>query len=176
MQQNKYIIKKALIKNADIIAKIHTQTWQIVYRGLIPNETLDNISVEKCKNEWQERLKKNFCEVLLIEVDNTVSGFVSFCPSRDEDSDLNKTAEISAIYLLPEYFNRGLGKQLLSAALEIMQVNGYQDVILWVFTENQQACQFYEKMGFYVEKILTDNRTYTNIQLSKARYRKKLFD
>lgn len=56
--------------------------------------------------------------------------------------------EIVSIYLLPEYWGKGCGKLLFSAAVEHLKSMGYQDLFLWVLDGNRRARAFYERMGF----------------------------
>lgn len=87
-------------------------------------------------------------KVWVIEKDQKIIGFVSICPSRDKDTDPSQVAEISAIYLLPDFWQQGLGWQLSQVAFNAIQEMNYKKVIIWVFESNRQARKFYEALGF----------------------------
>lgn len=55
--------------------------------------------------------------MLVLELDDNLVGFASLCPSRDKDTDQKFYAEISALYLHPDVWFKGLGKELCSAAI-----------------------------------------------------------
>lgn len=59
--------------------------------------------------------------------------------------DQGEAAEIIAIHSLPESWGTGLGRELLTAALNQI---GDRPVHLWAFAENARARRFYEKQGF----------------------------
>ena len=59
--------------------------------------------------------------------------------------DAEDGAEILAIHTLPESRGTGLGKALLTHALNRI---GEKTVFLWAFRENVRARRFYEKHGF----------------------------
>jgi ribosomal protein S18 acetylase RimI-like enzyme len=54
--------------------------------------------------------------------------------------------ELKAIYVLPEYHGRGVGKLLIEPAMKWL--GNEKDVVVWVFSHNNQAIRFYEKHGF----------------------------
>ncbi|MBQ4436754.1 MAG: GNAT family N-acetyltransferase, partial [Clostridia bacterium] len=72
-----------------------------------------------------------------------VVGFVGYGDRGEEAPD---TGEIFALYVLPEYYGKGVGRQLMEAGLE--QLMEYPQVCLWVLKENRRAIRFYEKSGF----------------------------
>lgn len=140
-------IRCATELDAYAIANIHVLSWQAIYKGLMPDHVLDNLDVEKRFNEWRKRLFEGV-DVWVAEDGNNCIGFISICPSRDNDHDPNNVAEISAIYLLPEYWGKGLGKQLCQNAFDHVIRNGFKEITLWVLNSNKQACSFYESLGF----------------------------
>ncbi len=63
----------------------------------------------------------------------------------------NSVCEISSIYFLNEYRNKGLGTETITQLKEI-----YKDyrMVLWTLEMNTVARKFYEKNGF----VITANR------------------
>ena len=92
---------------------------------------------------------------------------IMFCSSRDED--LADYGEIVSIYLLEEYWGKGLGKALMSFALEKMQENNCRNYLLWAFKENARAIRFYEKFGFTADG--TEKVSAFSNQAIEVRYR-----
>lgn len=165
-------IRIAMITDARVIAKVHVSCWQAIYRGHIPNNILDKLSVDDREKLWISLLA-NHVGVLVLEEDNELIGFISFCPSRDQDNDPKFVAEISAIYLNPNKWGKGLGKLLCNAAIDELKKLSYKELTLWVLDGNKQARQFYEKMGFIkTSDIKIDQEDgYT---LREVRYKKTL--
>lgn len=165
-------IRHAIFSDANAIAKIHVSSWQAIYRGHIPDNVLDNLSVDDREQLWKTLLENN-AYIIVLEEDNNLIGFLSFCPSRDEDVNPINIAEISAIYLNPDKWRKGFGKMLCDAAINALRKSGYIEVTLWVVADNLQARLFYEKMGFINSgEIKIDERDgYT---LREIRYRKIL--
>jgi RimJ/RimL family protein N-acetyltransferase len=55
--------------------------------------------------------------------------------------------------LLPDWRGRGLGTQLMAAAVEASRACGLERVELAVFADNERAQRLYRKMGFVVEGV-----------------------
>jgi L-amino acid N-acyltransferase YncA len=140
-------VRYATIQDAKAIATVHVYSWQTVYRGHIPDNILDNLSCDGREKSWK-LLLENHSRVLLLEEDKNIFGFISFCPSRDQDADSTVVAEISALYLSPDKWRKGYGKLLCNTALNEIKKSGYHQVTLWVLDGNHQARKFYANMGF----------------------------
>ncbi len=141
------IIRFANVSDASAIATVHVASWQVIYRGHIPQKILDNLSVDDRENLWTSLLN-NKVKVLVLEEHSQIFGFVSFGPSRDEKFDATNVAEITAIYLHPSKWRKGFGKLLLEAAMTEIKKDGYKNVYAWVLDNNLQARRFYESFGF----------------------------
>jgi len=140
-------IRSAILSDAKKIAIIQVSSWQKIYQGLIPDRILDTLSVKEREQQWLELLTKKV-KLLVLELDGHLVGFASICPSRDEDTDPKFYSEISALYLHPDIWFKGVGKKLCLAALSELEMLGLNNVIFWVLKENRLATSFYKKLGF----------------------------
>ena len=71
---------------------------------------------------------------------------VGFAVYGDRGEENPETGEIIAIYVLAEYYGKGVGRQLMEAGME--QLKAYPKICLWVLKDNGRAIRFYEKSGF----------------------------
>ena len=74
--------------------------------------------------------------------------------SRDEDK--ADAGEISAMYLLSEYWDKGYGREMMDFSLSELKRMGHNEVILWVLEANSRARLFYEKCGFTFDGTLKE--------------------
>ena len=121
-------------------AYVHWKAWQEAYAGIIDQTYLDNFTLEKCTQiayRWPDNL-------FVAKDGDTVVGFVGYGAYRD--AFLPETGEVYAIYILKEYYGKGVGAALMQAALE--KLSGYREIAIWVLEENSRAIRFYEKCGF----------------------------
>lgn len=126
----------------DAVCGIYAASWKSAYRGIIPQEFLDNIHKEK----WREGIQSSELISLVMLNGAEMIGTASYCASRFMS--LKGLGEIVSLYLLPDYWGSGYGGQLLQAAVDGLAELGYTYVFLWVLEENMRARAFYEKFGF----------------------------
>ncbi|WP_325199590.1 GNAT family N-acetyltransferase [Oscillibacter sp.] len=125
------------------VSRIYEESWKSAYRGIVPQAYLDGIPA----GLWAANLDQGDRQSLVLEKGGRLVGTVCVSPSRWPD--YPDFGEIVALYLLPEYMDKGYGKALLTAAVETLAVQGYRDILLWVLEENHRARAFYEKQGFH---------------------------
>jgi mycothiol synthase len=63
-------------------------------------------------------------------------------------------AEIGPIAIMPEYQGKGLGRNLLRAALKISETAGFTTAVLSVNGENKRAADLYLSEGFQKESLM----------------------
>ena len=122
-------------------AAVHWKTWQAAYAGLVPDSYLfDPAFPSRC-----EKIALAIREGTLLAKDgDRVVGFAAFGPYRGDD--LTDTAELDALYVLPEYWGRGIGYALMNAAAG--KLADRPKIALWVLDGNARAIRFYERYGF----------------------------
>lgn len=162
-------IRQANLNDASAIAVTHVRSWQKIYRGIIPDFILDNLSIKAREQLWHNLINQN-TNIMVIEENKALVGFASICAARDADLDPKKYGEISAIYLHPDVWQRGLGKKLCDAALMQLAKEGFLKVIVWVLKENFQARRFYEAIGFMWTGYSKEERTTQDFILNEIRF------
>jgi len=142
-----YKIRRADVNDARILGEIHSQSWKVAYKGIVPDSVLDNINADKRQKYFEKALSEKGEEDTLIFKDDKAVGFMCIGKCRDEDKD-DTYGEIWGMYLLPEYWNQGIGTYLINYGLNELKSRNYKKVTLWVLEENINARKFYEKIGF----------------------------
>ncbi len=147
-------VRQARDEDVRSIAEIHVRSWQAAYRGILPDELLDGLSVSERESRWRALLGTGdgFWLTLVAECDGGLSGFCSVAtPSHDVDA-TERTAEIGALYVDPDHWRQGAGGAMLKAAFAELSEHHFCDVILWVLPENHAALAFYDRFGFAIEE------------------------
>lgn len=142
-------IRLADINDSPGIAEVHVRSWQAAYRGMLPDELLDGLSIDKRTEKWRTGLRTpdGIVTIVAETPESRIIGWASFSRARDEDKRNSSTGEITAIYILSDYWGQGIGKRLFSYSLAEL-AKEFSEVIIWVLRQNQQAIGFYEHMGF----------------------------
>ncbi|MBA2653013.1 MAG: GNAT family N-acetyltransferase [Tatlockia sp.] len=167
------VIRIATLKDAKSIAKVHIRSWQKMYKEFIPESILKDLSLIERTQKWESLIEKGV-KVLVIEMDQSIIGFASVCPLRDAGADI-LSGEISAIYLHPNHWRKGLGSQLCLAAIAELELLGYKKVCLWVLEDNTQARKFYENLNFEVKDSTKLEEFYEGgALLTQVLYQRKL--
>ena len=140
-------ICKALPKDAYEYAACHIACWRSAYKGIMSDEYLDTMSVEKMVERNRESLSEPGEFVFYyVEHNGRMIGRLIFGKSRDDDKP--DAGEIAAMYLIDAFWNRGYGRKMMDFSITELQRMGYHEVVLWVLEDNNRARQFYEKCGF----------------------------
>ena len=143
-------------------AFVHWKCWQETYPGLVSQEYLSKLTLEKCEEKaflWRDN-------ILVAKEGARVIGFVGFGNHGPEEPDMG---EVFALYVLPEYHGTGVGRQLMDAALE--KLASYPHICLWLVKGNARALHFYEKCGFHLtgEKVYKQSVSAYGIRMLKER-------
>ena len=142
-------VRLARAEDAAAIARVHVETWQSTYAGMIPDDYLVRLGSLLERKPWHVALAPTVRETTLVaDVDGAVVGFASFGPARRAGLRLDQRfdGEIYMLYVLPEYQGRGLGGTLLRRSFRALDARGCSGVILWVLEANPSRF-FYERMA-----------------------------
>lgn len=135
------------------LAEVHVRSWQAAYKGQVPDDFLDSLSVDRREKDWRHLLGSPSNKVLVAEVDQRIIAFISFGPVRDEGLDKSAVGEVYAIYALEEFWDRGIGRKLMEASLTALRDMNCSMVKIWLLDTNQRAISFYKKFGFTAEDV-----------------------
>ena len=143
-------------------AFVHWQSWHEAYPGLVEPEYLEAFTLEKCV-EKAYRWTDGF---FVAKHEGRVIGFIGYGDRGEEAPD---TGEIFALYVLSEYYGKGVAQQLMKTGLA--QLNHYSRICLWVLKENKRAIRFYQKCGFVPdgEELVSPNIGAAEIRMMLAR-------
>lgn len=165
------MIRPANVSDIPALARVSVASWQAAYRHILPDEILDNLSVEQREANWRRTFSDTQRTNLVLEVERVVSGFIAFGDSRDDDA-TPETGEIYGLYLIPELWGVGYGRVLWAEASECL-LSRFSVVTVWALQNNTRARRFYECMGFQYDKQ-TKNISLYGVELPEVRYRKYL--
>lgn len=137
-------IRSAVPADASDIAEIHVRSWRAAYPGILPDEYLMNLSVEKHTTFWARELSEDTTITLVAVRGGAITGWVSGGKCRDPDA--SGCSEIHAIYVSPEHWGGGTGRKLMEAMQTRMHSGSA--TTLWVLEQNRCGISFYHCLGF----------------------------
>jgi len=141
----KMMIREAKIEDAKEIAKVHVHSWQTAYKGIMSDEFLQNLSVEKRTELWKSNIQLDENIVLVAIVDDKIIGFACGAKVKEEEYPLYD-GDVTSIYFYEEYQGKGYGKELIHALFGKFKQKGYKNAIVKVLEDNKSR-YFYERLG-----------------------------
>lgn len=148
-------IRPATAQDAAGIAKVYVDAWRSTYAAILPHRGLLGMSYEDQARQWSWAVRGSAQSVIVAsEGDDGVVGFASFGPARLRDrpaaglfaADAARVGEIYTLYVLPDFQERGIGRQLLTAAFAALVEKRYTCGLLWALRDNHSR-YFYERVG-----------------------------
>jgi GNAT superfamily N-acetyltransferase len=149
VQRNAVSVRQARPEDARSVAEVHVASWRHAYRGLLPDEYLDRLSVDDRETMWLGAFTDPDPKsgAVVAEASGRIVGFASFGPSRDEGVP-DGTGEVPAIYVEPAVLRTGVGRELFEAVTAALRESGFTRATLWVLEANGSARRFYERAGW----------------------------
>lgn len=146
-------IRDATIDDVAGIARVRVETWRAAYGGLVPQEILNRMDVERetarRMEHWADMHADARSHDLVAVMDSEVVGWAMCGPARDADAP--GTGEVYAIYALSSRWSRGVGQALLAELERRLVADGHESAYLWRLLGNERAEHFYEAHGWHAD-------------------------
>lgn len=138
-------IRRAKLDDASGIAKVHVDSWRTTYKGIIPNDFLNNLSYEQRTELWKQNILRDASYVVIAcNHEGQIIGFADAW--KRETNVVENSCDLTSIYLLKEYQGKGIGKKLLKELFWYFKQLSYKKIFVEVLEENKTHL-FYEYYG-----------------------------
>lgn len=162
-------VRRALKADAPAIGRVHVETWQSAYAGLLPDAMLAGMSDVRQSAMWSRALADpDEARGVFVAEDHEmgVVGFGSCGRVRDTPEGLDgselRIGEVYLLYVEPDFQNQGLGRRLLDAMFRQLKADRFDMAVLWMLAENPTRF-FYEGLGGLVVGERTDKFAGTDV-------------
>lgn len=160
--------RQATKGDAENIAALHAESWQLNYRGILDDHYLDHEVVADRNKVWRERFRtpRSDMSVILAENETELVGFGCIFFNESEVYG----AYLDNLHVSKEYSGRGIGKVLMRMlGNEILLREKRQDMYLWVLKENKGAIRLYEKLKGQRKEMVMEKELWEQ-PVEKVRY------
>lgn len=142
-------IRTAVDVDALGVAVVRMRSWRAAYAGVIPDHVLDGMDLERMADQVRARMADpaDPFTTRVAERAGAIVGFTVTGPYRGDDAPAG-TGEVLAIYADPDHWSTGVGRLLMTDALDRLAASCLSPVLLWVLRDNPRARRFYHRMGF----------------------------
>lgn len=138
-------IRKAVLEDAEGIAKVHVDSWRATYKEIIPSSYLNDLSYVQRTELWRSNILK--AENYVVVAEEETGQIIGFADSwKRENNTAENSGDLTSIYLLEEYQGKGVGKMLLKELFNHFKEKGYEKIFVEVLEENKTR-YFYEYYG-----------------------------
>lgn len=146
-----------------LVQEIARESWYATYEGIIPKMIQDRF-LQTAYSKERLTMRLHNSPFLVAILDERLVGFANFSNSIDGK------VELFAIYLLPNYQQRGIGTTLLQHGIQ--ECKGATSLIVCVEKDNEIGMRFYKDKGF---KIIEEfNELFLDHTLKSVRLELKL--
>lgn len=168
-------VRIARLEDAHDFGRVHTESWQAAYRGLMPDDFLGNISIDERAAGIRAAIERNPVPEegrrLVAELDDEIVGIALLWAERSGEP---ATGEVILLYLVPQAWGRGVGSTLMDRCVEEMRAIGYAQAVLWVAEQNHRARAFYEHKGWHADGGRKVEDLGGSGDIAEVRYRRTL--
>lgn len=139
------------LSNWKAIALLHAESWQVHYRGMCPDEYLDDKLLPNRLKVWEERSHVFSNQHILITAeDNALAEkdrLIGFSFIYLDKHDIYG-AYLDNLHVKSSQQGLGIGKKLMQLSfIETRKVRPNSDLYLHVLAQNISAIKFYEKIN-----------------------------
>lgn len=148
------IFRTATLEDAPQIAALHAESWQLHYRGALPDQYLDEIASQERLKVWTERLHQPTfrAATFLAEQDGVLAGFICMQLDYDEYGTM-----LDNLHVRKTFHGQQIGRKLMKLGAEYTAKHANSvPIYLYVLTQNTKAIAFYEKCGGHQQQKLAD--------------------
>lgn len=132
------------------VAAVHVRSWQAAYEGLLPDDFLSGLKIEDRAARYSFGEGDSDDPVTKVAIDgDKIVGFVTCGTYRDPL--ISGYGEVYALYVDPQYWKRGLGRELLDSSIDHLSRMRFGKAYLWVLEGNRRAIAFYESVGWFAD-------------------------
>jgi len=138
------IIRPWLKTDLEDLRRITWQSWIATYSNFIPEIDLRTyFDIHYDRQAFSAVFADPSAHGYVAEVDDRMAGYARLLFNREENR-----LYLTALYLLPGFQGRGIGKRLIEVVEEHAAERHIEEVRVGVMVQNRRALGFYRKGGF----------------------------
>lgn len=149
----KILIEKVSKEDAYILAELKINIWKDVYKNILPEQYLNNLSIEKKAQKYLMELQDDVSiNIFLIKTNpNNIIGTLRI---RYYYNLNKKCASIEDLYLISAYHAKGFGVAAFKFAVDKAKSQHCNFLTAWIVENNTAARKLATKYGFLETNLI----------------------
>jgi len=142
-------VRRARPADAAGIGAVHVSSWRSAYAGVLPDDYLANLSVARQTAYYDRAIRIGLGVHVAVQADAEMpsgSRVIGFSTARRLRGNAVAEGEVETLYVLDDWKEYGLGRQLLRASGQHLAAMGCKSAFAWVLRDNPSIF-FYERLG-----------------------------
>lgn len=139
-----YIIRKNEIEDQAQMARIKIDGWRTAYDKIVASKYLNELDYDAQTYRYVSSFSEYKDLVFVAVRGDEVLGYSCFSLFDKEEK---YDSELVSLYVKKSEANRGIGSALLIQTAKELLEKGKKNMIIWCFSDNKNAIQFYEGLG-----------------------------
>ncbi len=149
-------VRAAVLEDAPVLGRVMVEAWLSAHRGQMPDlvwqkrvdEWTPDVSAQAWARLLSERAGGDHARiVLLVAEEDPGDPLALVLGTEAEEDESGATAQVNALYVLPDRQGQGIGRRLLQDAARELVSLGFSRLRIGVLSANLAARAFYEAMG-----------------------------
>ncbi len=145
------VVRRAEVSDAAAIAALQVRSWQVAYRGIVPDAFLDDLAEDAWLERWTNQLatagRDGVHQLVSTDARDGPPRAVAACgPAMEPTAAL--TGQLYVLYADPRHWGCGHGAALLHRVHGLLAADGNSRGLLWVAAANARSIEFYEHHGW----------------------------
>lgn len=139
------LVRPARPEDVEDIVGIGLRSWREGFRDVVPRGLMPDPGGLRAR--IRERVAERVPSIAVGVLDGKVLGWITFGASRDADA-AGSVGEVWALNVDPGAWRRGIGRELVTYALDRLARAPFAEATLWTFRDTPRSRSFYEALGF----------------------------
>ncbi|MEM7444423.1 MAG: GNAT family N-acetyltransferase [Pseudomonadota bacterium] len=142
------VIREATLTDAHALSALAYETYSAAFgASMSPADLQTQLRQTRSPAAFAKALATD--TILVAIIDDAIVGYVQLCDrTLARDDALPGDQQVDALYVRPDLQAKGIGGELLGAALAHRRAQGAIHICLDVWEENRRAISLYERFGF----------------------------
>jgi ribosomal protein S18 acetylase RimI-like enzyme len=163
-------VRRARPFDAAGIGAVHVSSWRSAYAGVLPDDYLANLSVARQAAYYDRAIRIGLGVHVAVQADPELpagSRVIGFSTARRIRGGVVAEGEVETLYVLDDWREYGLGRQLLRASGQHLAAMGCKSAFAWVLRDNPSIF-FYEHLGG--KRVATSTTRVGGSELAQTAY------